>query len=265
GLKRRYNSVMAKGARVIANSAWTAAHVKAEHGVDGTRLVTIPRGVDLMAFDPDAVSEKRVAAQRSTWDLDLDDRGVCLLLPGRMTRWKGQGLALDAFNLLSAEERETLRLVFLGDAQGRTDYVQGLMDKAKALNLNAKVRFMPHTGDMPAAYLASDIVLAPSTRPEAFGRTAAEASAMGRPVIAAGHGGALETVIEGETGTHFQPGDASGLAAAIRTLVSIGPKARTSMGHAGRRHVTENYSKRGLQHATLSVYSDVLGGARTQA
>lgn len=119
---------------------------------------------------------------------------------------------------------------------------------------------MPHTKDMPAAYLASDIVLTPSTRPEAFGRTAAEASAMGRPVIAADHGGALETVIEGVTGTRFAPGDASGLAAAIRTLVSIGPNARNAMGEAGRRHVTENYSKRGLQHATLSVYADVLGG-----
>jgi len=263
-LKRAYNGVMAKGDRVIANSQWTAAHVRAEHGVGEDRLVTIPRGVDLMAFRREAVSEERVAAQRAAWQLDMPDDGLVLLLPGRMTDWKGQGLALEALALLSPEELQRINLVMLGDAQGRSDYVETLIHNAKAWNLNQKVRFMPHTRDMPAAYLASDIVIVPSTRPEAFGRTAAEASAMGRPVIAADHGGARETVVEGETGSRFAPGDASGLAATLRALMSVGPQARAAMGEAGRAHISANYSKRGLQVATLQVYSDLLGRAQAR-
>ena len=95
-------------------------------------------------------------------------------------------------------------------------------------------------------------------KPEAFGRTAAEAAAMGRPVIAADHGGAKETVIEGETGTRFEPGNSTALAAAIRSLVSIGPLARNGMGQIGRKHVLQHYAKLGLQAATLSVYSALI-------
>ncbi|MEL6955804.1 MAG: glycosyltransferase family 4 protein, partial [Pseudomonadota bacterium] len=259
-VKRAYNAIMAKGDRVIANSEWTAGQVRAEYDIEDDRLVTIPRGVDLMLFDPAAVAPERVEGQRRAWELEPSGEGLCLLLPGRLTGWKGQGLALEALSQLSPGERERLTLVLLGDAQGRSDYVQGLMDNARALEINHKVRFMPHTRDMPAAFLASDIVISASTRPEAFGRTTAEASAMGRPVIAPDHGGARETVIEGETGTRFTPGDAAGLAASLRTLISIGPSARAAMGEAGRRHITANFSKRGLQAATLQVYSDLLGG-----
>lgn len=263
-LKRLYNSIMVRADRVIANSEWTAAHVRAEHGVEEAKLVTIPRGVDLMAFDPAQVSAERVAAQRASWELDTRPGDFVLLLPGRLTEWKGQGLALDALAALSPEEVARLHLVFLGDPQGRETYVTALNDKVAALGLESRVRFQPHTRDMPAAYLAADIVLAPSTRPEAFGRTAAEASAMARPVIAADHGGARETVVEGQTGTRFTPGNAQALAGAIRTLVSIRPDARAAMGEAGRAHVMKHFSKRGLQLQTLSVYAELLGAAETR-
>ncbi|MEM1106321.1 MAG: glycosyltransferase family 4 protein [Pseudomonadota bacterium] len=263
-LKRLYNSVMVRGARVIANSQWTAAHIQAEHAVGPPRLVTIPRGVDLMAFDPDAVSPERTAAKRRDFAGSDRDGVLVILLPGRLTRWKGQGLALEAFVGLTAEERAGLRLVLLGDAQGRTAYVGELTDAVDDAGLNASVRLMPHTGDMPAAYLASDIVLAPSLRPEAFGRTAAEAGALARPVIAADHGGARETVIEGETGIRFAPGDAAELTAALRTLISLGPGARAAMGQAARAYVTNNFAKRGMQAATLNVYSGVLGGTESK-
>lgn len=262
GLKRFYNSVMARADLVIANSEWTAAHVREEHGVLPERMVTIPRGVDLMAFDPAHVSAERVAAQRTSWELDTKPGDLVLLLPGRLTHWKGQGLALDAMAILSPEESRRLHLVFLGDPQGREAYVTALTNKCEALGLSDRVRFQPHTRDMPAAYLAADIVLTPSTRPEAFGRTAAEASAMARPVIAADHGGARETVIEGQTGTRFEPGDATALAGAIRTLMSLRPEARQSLGDAGRVHVLNSFSKRGLQLQTLQVYAQLLGGAK---
>lgn len=111
---------------------------------------------------------------------------------------------------------------------------------------------------MPAAYLAADVVVAPSTRPEAFGRVAAEASAMAKPVIVADHGGQRETVIEGETGTRAEPGSAPALTACIRTLANLRPEARDAMGQAGQAYVREHFSKKQLQTATLNVYARLL-------
>ncbi len=256
-LKQKYNSVMAKGDIVIANSDWIAEHVKATHHVPEERVVTIHRGVDLAAFDPIAVPTSRIEAIRAGFGLEGDKRMV-LLLPGRLTDWKGQLVAIEALGLLSPEEREALVLVLAGDAQGRKAYVEKLEDAVITRHLDRGVIISEHLTDMPAAYLASDIVLAPSTRPEAFGRVAAEASAMGRPVIVADHGGGRETVIEGETGARVEPGNAQSLAGAIRALLSIGPEARAGMGRAGQAHVRAHFSKRGLQAATLAVYKSLL-------
>ncbi len=257
GLKRAYNSVMAKGDLVIANSEWIAAHIAEVHGIDPARIVTIPRGVDLDAFDPAVVAQTRVDALRQAWGLEGDTRLV-LLLPGRLTSWKGQGLALEALGLLSPEERSGLVMILAGDAQGRDGYVSDLEHQITRLGLTGHARIVPHVTDMPAAYLAAGLVLAPSTRPEAFGRVAAEASAMARPVIVADHGGARETVVEYETGTRAEPGSAPALAGAIRAMLSLGPASRASMGREGRAHISRHFSKRGLQAATLKVYKRLL-------
>lgn len=257
GLKKAYNSVMAKGDLVIANSEWIAAHIAEVHQIDPARIVTIPRGVDLDAFNPAVVAQSRVDALRQAWGLEGDTRLV-LLLPGRLTSWKGQGLALEALGLLSPEERDGLVLILAGDAQGRDGYVSDLEHQITRLGLTGHARIVPHVTDMPAAYLAAGLVLAPSTRPEAFGRVAAEASAMARPVIVADHGGARETVVEYETGTRAEPGSAPALAGAIRAMLSLGPASRASMGREGRAHISRHFSKRGLQAATLRVYKRLL-------
>ncbi|MEE2922305.1 MAG: glycosyltransferase family 4 protein [Pseudomonadota bacterium] len=256
-LKKRYNSVMAKGDLVIANSQWIAEHVKTEHGVPFEKVVTIPRGVDLVAFDPSAVPVERVRAIRFALGLAEDSRKI-LLLPGRLTEWKGQLVAIEAMGLLSPEERDGLVLVLAGDAQGRRNYVERLEQAVVAHGLDRGVIMSEHITDMPAAYLASDIVLAPSVRPEAFGRVAAEASAMARPVIVSDHGGGRETVIDGETGARVEPGNAQSLAGAIRALLSVGALARDGMGRAGQLHVRQHFSKQGLQAATLGVYKTLL-------
>lgn len=258
GLKRKYNSVMAKGDLVIANSQWIAAHVQRVHGIAPEQIVTIPRGVDLAAFDPAAVPQARIDAVRARWGLK-DDTRLTLFLPGRLTEWKGQLLAIQALGLLAPEEREGLVLVLAGDAQGRDAYEGRIYDTVRHLQLDGQVLVVGHETDMPAAYLAADIVMAPSTRPEAFGRVAAEASAMARPVIVSDHGGGRETVLDGETGARFQPGDASALAGAIRALLAVGKTARAGMGKAGQAHVRSHFSKRGLQMATLGVYKRLIG------
>ena len=258
GLKKRYNSVMAKGDLVIANSEWTAAHVMAVHETPAEKIVTIPRGVDFETFDPEKVSEEQIHAVRSAWELDPNDTRLRLVLPGRLTSWKGQKVAIDALGALETGERAQLHLILTGDAQGRDRYVNELEDQIIAHQLGGTVSIVGHTDDMAAAYALADIVVAPSTRPEAFGRVAAEASAMAKPVIVADHGGQRETVIEGQTGTRAEPGSASALTACIRTLVNLGPDARTAMGQAGQAYVRENYSKKQLQTATLDVYARLL-------
>ncbi|MHA7856629.1 MAG: glycosyltransferase family 4 protein [Henriciella sp.] len=258
GLKKRYNSVMARGDLVIANSEWTAAHVMEVHETPRDKIVTIPRGVDLKAFDPQNVSERRQDDVRVAWGLSADDRRIQIVLPGRLTSWKGQALAIDAIGALDSNERAMLHLILTGDAQGRDKYVTELEDKIIAHKLGGTVTIADHTSDMPAAYALADIVLAPSTRPEAFGRVAAEASAMAKPVIVADHGGQRETVIEGETGTRAEPGSVTALTSCIRTLIHLRPEARESMGRAGQAHIRENYSKKQLQTATLNVYGRLM-------
>lgn len=257
GLKRAYNSVMAKGDVVIANSNWIAEHIRKVHETPADRIVTIPRGVDLAEFDPRVVAPTRVEAIRRGWGL-LGDKRLTLFLPGRLTEWKGQGLAIDAFAALAPDERAGMVLVLAGDPQGRDRYVDELQNKITGLDIERSVIIAPHITDMAAAYLAADIVLAPSTRPEAFGRVAAEAAAMERPVIVSDHGGGRETVIEYETGARVTPGDASALSGALRAMIGLGPTVRASMGAAGRAHVIRHFSKRGLQTATLTVYKRLL-------
>jgi len=258
GLKRRYNSVMAKGDLVIANSDWTTAHVIAVHEVAPEKIVTIPRGVDFSAFDPAAVSPDRQHELQNAWNIADDDHRLILLLPGRLTSWKGQKLAIEAFGRLSGEERVKLHLVLAGDAQGRNKYVTELEDTIITHGLGGTVSIVGHCSDMPAAYALADIIVAPSTRPEAFGRVAAEASAMAKPVIVADHGGQRETVVEGQTGTRAEPGSVTALAACIRTLTTLRPEARQAMGEAGQSYVRERFSKQQLQTATLGVYARLL-------
>jgi glycosyltransferase involved in cell wall biosynthesis len=164
---------------------------------------------------------------------------------------------VEALASLSADQRAKALLILAGDEQGRTDYVEALNKAINEQGLGATVRIVGHVEDMPAAYLASDIVLAPSRRPEAFGRVAAEASALCKPVIVADHGGQRETVLDRQTGLRVEPGSAASLAAAIGALLALTPGERDAMGEAGRAHVVERFSKRRLQADTLNVYKRV--------
>ena len=248
--KRLYNSVMARGERVIAISEHIAALVRARHGVGPARLRIIPRGVDPVRFDPDAVSPARMEALRRAWSLP-PGRPV-LLLPARLTRWKGQAILLRAVALL--EEPRPL-VVLAGDAQGREGYRAEL--EALAGETGATVRFAGPVADMPAALALADLVLHASTDAEAFGRTIIEAQAMRRPVIAADLGAPRETVEEGVTGWRVAPGDPAALARAIAHALSRPAAARAAMGEAARRMVLARSTTRAMQDATLAVYREL--------
>ena len=252
-LKRRYNAVMASGDRVIAVSHFIADLIRARHGVGEDRLRIIPGGVDLQKFDPAFVLGERVARLARDWRVDVD--APTILLPGRLTAWKGQKLLIAALALL--RNRQAL-VVLVGDDQGRESYAQSLITQAESLGVASRLRLANHTEDMPAALMLADIVVNASTDPEGFGRTIVEAQAMGRLVIAANHGGAGETIINGRTGFLFKPGDARDLADAIDKALDFSMEERLAWAQQARHLVQVKYAVAGMQNAILNVYGELL-------
>ncbi len=260
GLKRWYNSFMAKGELVIANSRFIHDHVLSEHRIDEAKIRVIPRGVDLERFDEDAIEPERVRALVEAWGLDDADRIV--LMPGRLTGWKGQREVLQAYGKLHTSGVPLPVLILAGDAQGRNAYVAELEAIIAAHGLGARVKIVGHCSDMPAALWLSRLVLTPSIEPEAFGRTAAEAGAMGRLVIAADHGGAREVIIQGDTGWRVTPGDVDALAATIEQALNLDETSYSGMSDRAKMHVRQSFSTEQLQASTLRVYEEVLNSAK---
>lgn len=258
-LKRFYNSIMARGDAVIANSEYTREHILEFYDVDPKRIVAIPRGVDLSVFDREKVSANEVAITRGDWGLGTkDDARLVIIAPARLTRWKGQLVLIEAVKMIEARRPGALKVILAGDPQGRLGYVNELNAAINAAGLQEVVALVGHVRQMPTAFAASDIAVFPVIEAEAFGRGAVEAQAMGVPVIATNLGGYTETIVEGETGFLVPPNAPQALAGAIERMMDIGPSARATMGAMGRDRVRAQYSKTALQKATLAVYERVL-------
>jgi len=249
-LKRFYNSVMARGDHIIANSSFTCDYLIGQHGAAGRKITVIPRGVDMDQFDPNAIDETKVSKLRDSWGVKAGE--TALVLPARLTRWKGQLVAIEALAHLPKQ----YRLVLVGDAQGRMEYLAELAALGKALGVADRVHLAGHSTDMPTVLAAADIVLTPSIEPEAFGRTAAEAQAMNRPVITTDHGGAKEVVVEGVTAWRVPPRDEKALADAILRVEAL------SGVKSARQRISKQFSKASLQQATLNVYSRLLSSPK---
>jgi glycosyltransferase involved in cell wall biosynthesis len=259
-LKRRYNSVMARGEIVIAASHYVAEVIQTQHGLDPARVRVIPRGVDPVAFDPDAIVGDRIARMAAA--MRVPDGMATVVMPGRLTSWKGQAVLLQAIARL---ERTDVCCVLVGSDQGRTGYTKSLEAQAEALGIGDRVRIIGHVEDVPAALMMSDVVVHASTRPEAFGRVVIEAQAMGRPVVATNLGGPAETVTHGETGFLAEPDDPASLAHWLTEALNLDLPARTALGQRARRAVLDHYTVRSMQDATLDVYEAVLSNQKTAA
>lgn len=262
-LKRWYNAVMTKGDLVIANSEYTRQHVIKEHGIAPDKVVAIPRGVDLSRFEPGVVGVERIEKLRQAWGVADGERRMKVLLAGRLTRWKGQGLLIEAMKRLKDRGENRFLLLLAGDDQGRKGYRAELEAAIAAAGLADAVKLVGHCDDMPAAYLLADVAIAPSLEPEAFGRTAVEPQVMGRPVLASDHGATRETVVPGETGWLVTPGDAEAWADALLHACEIGAAGRQVMGQAARARARRLYSVDAMCEATLAVYVRVLGLERS--
>lgn len=258
--KKLYNSVMARGSIVIANSNFTAAHVLERHARLKPNIEVIHRGVDLDKFNKDKITKAasdKAKAHLPGYDAAKAQSLPILLLPGRLTAWKGQSIFIEALSKLK-NEGLLYKAYIVGDAQGRDDYVATLKALINDHDLSDHIALCGHFRDMAALMALSDIVVAPSIRPEAFGRVAAEAGAMQKIAIAFNHGGQCEIIDDGKTGFLARPGDLDSLADKLKAAVLMDQGTRLKFQKNALHKVSSTFSKKALQASTLDVYVKLL-------
>jgi glycosyltransferase involved in cell wall biosynthesis len=261
--------VMARGDAVIANSHYTGDLIQSLYPQASERVRVIHRGTDFTTFSPSAVTPERVEGLRRSWGVEPHERVV--LLAARLTGWKGQKVLIEAAAKLRDAGVSDVAYVLAGDPQGRDSYVRELENLIDARKLKGVIRRVGHCTDMPAAFLAATVVTVPSTEPEAFGRSAVEAQAMGTLVVVSDLGAVPETVLSPpavppheRTGWRITPGDADALAEAVGSALALGASARIALGARARTHVERHFSLERMVSSTLEVYSTLLEGHFTR-
>lgn len=262
-IKIRYNSVMARGDVVIANSHYTADLVRAMHAPPDARIRVIHRGTDFGIYSPAAVAPERVETLRDAWGISPHERIV--LHAARLTGWKGHKVLIEAAAALKARGLTDTVFVLAGDPQGRDSYLRELDALIAARGLSGMVRRVGHCADMPAAFLMASVAVLPSIEPEAFGRVAVEAQAMGTPIVVSDLGAVPETVLsppdvppEKRTGWRVAAGDAEALAGAIGEALALGASSREALARRERAHVETHFSLERMVADTLDVYAALL-------
>lgn len=251
--KNKYNSVMVRGDRVIAISKFINNHILSNYNIVKEKLVTIHRGIDIDNFDYLKVSNERLIAFSKKFNIPEDI--FVVLLPGRITRWKGHTLLIEAIAML---ERPDIMCLFVGDIQGRKKYFKELQLLIDKFNQKNNFRIINNQIDMAAIYKLADIVVSASLDPEAFGRVVAEAQAMGRPTLVANHGGSPEIIIDGVTGWLFKPGDAIDLADKINKALSLRQDDRKKMAINAIERTKLNFNNEMMCVKTLKVYEELV-------
>jgi glycosyltransferase involved in cell wall biosynthesis len=216
------------------------------------RLRTIPRGVDLNTFSAARVGASRIIALAQQWR--LPDGAPIVMLPGRLTRWKG---GLDFIAAMAALGRRDICCVLVG-AEQRRGFRQELASAIEGNGLASLFRIVEDCRDMPAAYMLADVVVSASNEPEGFGRVIVEAQAMGRPVVATDHGGARETIVPGATGWLVPPGDPTALAEAIGEALSLDVDQRERLAARAAAHVATRFTREKMCARTIEVYEELL-------
>jgi len=251
--KKKYNSVMVRGDRVIAISKFINNHILSNYNIEKEKLVTIHRGIDIDNFDYLKVSNERLIAFTKKFNIPEDI--FVVLLPARITRWKGHTLLIEAIAML---ERPDIMCLFVGDIQGRKKYFKELQLLIDKFNQKNNFRIINNQIDMAAIYKLADIVVSASLDPEAFGRVVAEAQAMGRPTLVANHGGSPEIIIDGVTGWLFKPGDAIDLADKINKALSLRQDDRKKMAINAIERTKLNFNNEMMCVKTLKVYEELV-------
>lgn len=256
-LKKKYNSVMINGDRVITISKFIDDHVRFYFPAVKSKLVQINRGIDTEYFNLKSVAEIR--KEKLLSKLALSENTHVILLPARITSWKGHVVAIDAAHIITQKNPSlNFVLLFVGGSDDKSSYLKKIQSKIKKLNLDNKVFFVGNLSDMPAVYSIADVVLSTSIEPEAFGRVSAEASSMTKPIISSNHGGSREIIEDGMTGWLIEPSNAEKLANKIMEVLNLSQSKKDALGANARRRIKQKFSLENMLNKTLSVYEELL-------
>jgi glycosyltransferase involved in cell wall biosynthesis len=259
-IKKFYNSVMVRAHLIIAGSNFIFSHIKenySKHLNEKKKLMVIFRGINVDYFDPTTKIDSDEKKLLKKWDIEKDKK--ILLLPGRLTPWKGQEMFIEAINLVNTElGYEAFYVVVLGSDQGRDLYKKKLIRLSEQYRMTKQIRFIDHCKDMALAYKVSDIVVSTSIEPEAFGRVAVEAQSMEKPIIASNIGGSNETIIDEKTGFLFETGNAKSLSQKILKTLSLDETSLKSIGIEGRKNIIQKFNVEKMCFSTYSEYKRIL-------
>ncbi|MBD1162147.1 glycosyltransferase family 4 protein [Pelagibacterales bacterium SAG-MED12] len=255
-LKKLYNSVMVRSDLIIAGSNFIFSHIKENYSELLTlkkKFLVIFRGINVDYFDPSSKLEEDEKKLLTKWEINKEKK--IILVPGRLTSWKGQEMLIEAINLTKIElGYEAFHLVILGSHQGRDLYKKKLIRITEQHRLTNQIKFIDQCKDMALAYKVSDIVISPSIEPEAFGRVAVEAQSMEKLIIASNIGGSNETIINEKTGFLFEAGDVNSLSKKIIQAITMDESSLKLMGKEGRKNIIKKFNVEKMCFSTYSEY-----------
>ena len=259
-IKKFYNSVMVRSDLIIAGSNFIFSHIDKNYskylGIKKKFLV-IFRGINVDYFDLSTTLDTEENRLTSDWEVDKNKKMI--LMPGRLTAWKGQETFIEALNLVNKElGYESFNAVILGSDQGRDIYTKKIKRLAEQYRLTSQLKFIEHCKNMPLAYKISNIVVSASVEPEAFGRVAVEAQSMEKPIIASDIGGSNETIIDNVTGFLFQSGNAEALSKKIVEVLQLDESRLKSIGIEGRKNIIKKFNVEKMCFSTYSEYKKLL-------
>ena len=254
-IKKFYNSVMLRSDLIIAGSNFIFSHINenySEYLNSKKKFLVIFRGINTEYFDPKAVKQSEELKLISDWEIQKDKK--LILLPGRLTSWKGQEMFIESLNLANKElQDQNFYAVILGSDQGRNVYKKKLLRLVEQYRLNNQVKFVDYCKHMPSAYKISNIVVSSSIEPEAFGRISVEAQSMEKPIIASNIGGSKETIINDKTGFLFDAGNSISLSKKIVEVLQLAETTLKSLGNEGRKNVIKKFN---IEKMCISTYSE---------
>ena len=258
--KKFYNSVMVRSDLIIAGSNFIFSHINQNYPkyLDlKKKFLVIFRGINVDYFDSSTTLDSEENRLISDWEVDKNKKMI--LMPGRLTTWKGQETFIEALNLVNKElGYESFNAVILGSDQGRDIYTKKIKRLAEQYRLTSQLKFIEHCKNMPLAYKISDIVVSASVEPEAFGRVAVEAQSMEKPIIASDIGGSNETIINNVTGFLFQSGNAEALSKKIIEALRLDESRLKSIGIEGRKNIIKKFNVEKMCFSTYSEYKKLL-------
>ena len=259
-IKKFYNSVMVRSDLIIAGSNFIFSHIKENYSEflkSTKKFLVIFRGINTDYFDASTKLESEEKEILKKWEINKEKK--ILLMPGRLTSWKGQELFIEAVNLVKIElGYEAFHVVILGSEQGRDLYKKKLVSLTEKYRLTNQIKFINNCNDMALAYKVSDIIVSASIEPEAFGRVAVEAQSMQKLIIASNIGGSNETIVDGKTGILFESGDAGSLCKKIIQAITMDESTIQLIGKEGRKNIIKKFNVEKMCFSTYSEYKRLL-------